>query len=309
LVTSGGERGIDSFTWLFDTFYEDLPKGGYDVEIPFYKMNGAGNDFIVIDNRDGILSGVDLGRFVSLVCRRRKSIGADGLMLLERSELAHFRMRYFNSDGSEGEMCGNGARCIAKFAYLVGAAPQDMKFETLSGLCEAEIRGEDVRVKFFDLSLKGVELKREHDFGFGKVEYHFALVGVPHTVIFKDDVNTMPYGELISNAKKVRYAFDVFPKGTNVNFAKVLSEGEIMVRTYERGVEDETWACGTGSIASALITSLLYGVKPPIAVRVKGGVLKVDFRIEEDAVKDVYLEGDARVVARGYIMPDALKED
>lgn len=279
------------------------------MEIPFYKMNGAGNDFIVIDNREGILSGFDIGRFVSLVCRRRKSIGADGLMLLERSSIADFKMRYFNSDGSEGEMCGNGARCIAKFAYLLGAAGEKMRFETLSGICEAEIVGEDVRVKFFDLSLKDVELKKLYDFGFGKVEFHFAKVGVPHAVLYRDDVESIPYEELISMAKRVRYAFDVFPRGTNVNFVKVLSDREILVRTYERGVEDETWACGTGSIASSVVSSLLFGMRPPIAVKVRGGLLKVDFMVEGDSIRDVYLEGDARVVAKGFITPDALKED
>lgn len=279
------------------------------MEIPFYKMNGAGNDFIVIDNRDDVLRGFDLSRFVSLVCRRRKSIGADGLMLLERSSVADFKMRYFNSDGSEGEMCGNGARCIAKFAYLLGVAGERMRFETLSGVCEAEVVGEDIKVKFFDLSLKDVELKRFHDFGFGKVEFHFAKVGVPHAVLYRDDVDSIPYEELISMAKKVRYAFEVFPRGTNVNFVKALSDSQILVRTYERGVEDETWACGTGSIASSVISSLLFGMRPPIVVKVKGGLLKVDFRIEGDFIRDVYLEGDARVVAKGYITPDALKED
>ncbi|MCS7234048.1 MAG: diaminopimelate epimerase [Synergistetes bacterium] len=279
------------------------------MEIPFYKMNGAGNDFIVIDNRDGVMNGVNVTEFVALVCRRRKSIGADGLMLLERSNIADFKMRYFNSDGSEGEMCGNGARCIAKFAYLLGVSGRDMRFETLSGVCEAKIVGDDVRVKLFDLSLKDVWLGKSHDFGFGKIEFHFAQVGVPHAVIYKGEVDSMSYEELISMARKIRYAFDIFHKGTNVNFVKVLSSNGITVRTYERGVEDETWACGTGSVASSLVSSLLFGMSPPISVKVKGGLLKVDFRLEGDLVRDVCLEGDARVVAKGYIMPDALRED
>ncbi|MFN4190757.1 MAG: diaminopimelate epimerase, partial [Pseudothermotoga sp.] len=131
------------------------------MKIPFYKMNGAGNDFIVIDNRDGILDSFDIKNFVKSVCRRRKSIGADGLMTLENSTKADFRMRYFNSDGSEGEMCGNGARCIAKFAYLTGAAKERMKFETMSGMHEALILGDDVRVMFPELDSNTFKLNQK----------------------------------------------------------------------------------------------------------------------------------------------------
>ncbi|HEY8541451.1 MAG TPA: diaminopimelate epimerase, partial [Pseudothermotoga sp.] len=123
------------------------------MKIEFVKMNGAGNDFIVIDNRKGVLKNLEISTFVRLVCRRRKSIGADGLMILEDSDKVDFKMRYFNSDGSEGEMCGNGARCIAKFAYLLGVAKEKMKFETISGIHEALIVGENVRVIFPDLSV------------------------------------------------------------------------------------------------------------------------------------------------------------
>lgn len=281
------------------------------MDIPFYKMNGAGNDFIVIDNREGVVEklGIPLERFVRLVCRRRKAIGADGVMLLERSSLASFKMRYFNSDGSEGEMCGNGARCIAKFAYIIGVSGEDVRFETLAGICEAKVLGENVKVRFFDLDLKDFRLAQVHDFGLGPMEYHFSMVGVPHVVLYRNDVEALSRDELISIARKVRYSFDVFPKGTNVNFVRVLNDREMVIRTYERGVEDETLACGTGSIASSVISSLLFDMRPPITVRAKGGILKVDFNLEGDSVRNVYLEGDARVVARGYIMPDALIED
>lgn len=278
------------------------------MKISFYKMNGAGNDFIVIDNRGNILDSFNIKDFVKLVCRRRKSIGADGLMTLENSTKADFRMRYFNSDGSEGEMCGNGARCIAKFAYLAGAAKERMKFETMSGIHEALILGDDVRVMFPELDSNTFKLNQEHDFGFGRIEYHFATVGVPHAVIYRNDVELMNDDLLRNFGRKVRYALDVFPKGTNVNFVKVLDEEEIIVRTYERGVEEETLACGTGSIASAVISFLLKGVNQPVKVKARGGILEVGFNAFGNTIKNVYLQGDARVVAHGYILEDALKE-
>ncbi|MFN3282703.1 MAG: diaminopimelate epimerase [Pseudothermotoga sp.] len=278
------------------------------MKIPFYKMNGAGNDFIVIDNRGNILENFNVNNFVKLVCRRRKSIGADGLMTLENSTKADFRMRYFNSDGSEGEMCGNGARCIAKFAYLAGAAKERMKFETMSGMHEALILGDDVRVMFPDLDSNTFKFNQKHDFGFGRIEYHFATVGVPHAVIYRNDVELMNDDLLKDFGRKIRYALDVFPKGTNVNFVKVSGEKEIVVRTYERGVEEETLACGTGSIASAVISSLLKGVNQPVKVKVRGGILEVGFNAFGNTIKNVYLQGDARVVAHGYILEDALKE-
>lgn len=278
------------------------------MKISFFKMNGAGNDFIVIDNREGALQSFDMNNFVRLVCRRRKSIGADGLMTLENSNKVDFRMRYFNSDGSEGEMCGNGARCIAKFAYLLGVARETMKFETMSGIHEALIVGEDVRVVFPDLNANTFKLNQKYDFGFGEIEYHFAVVGVPHAVIYRDDVEFMNDDLIKDLGRKIRYSLDVFPKGTNVNFVKVSDKNKIVVRTYERGVEDETLACGTGSIASSVISSLLKNVSPPVRVKVKGGMLEVGFSLSNDVVKNIYLQGDARVVAQGYILEDALKE-
>lgn len=278
------------------------------MKIPFYKMNGAGNDFIVIDNRDGVLDNFDIKDFVRLVCRRRKSVGADGLMTLEKSTKADFRMRYFNSDGSEGEMCGNGARCIAKFAYLSGAAKEQMRFETVAGIHEALIVRDDVRVVFPDLDLNSFKLNQKHDFGFGETEYHFATVGVPHAVIYRKDVESMSDEFLKDFGRKVRYSLNLFPKGTNVNFVKISDTNRIVVRTYERGVEDETLACGTGSIASSVISYLLKGVDQPIKVKVKGGILEVGFDLSGDSVKNVYLQGDARIVAQGYILQDALKE-
>lgn len=278
------------------------------MKIKFFKMNGAGNDFIVIDNRENVLANFDINHFAQMVCRRGKSIGADGLMLIESSNIADFKMRYFNSDGSEGEMCGNGARCIAKFAHMIGVASERMKFETISGVHEATILGEGVRVMFPNLSLDSFKLFQKHDFGFGTVEYHFAIVGVPHTVIFRKNIESLDQQTLLDLGRKVRYALDVFPKGTNVNFIKVVDGSSIAIRTYERGVENETLACGTGSVASSIVSFLLNLVEPPVRVNARGGELKVGFELRGDEFTNVYLQGDARIVAEGYILPDAWKE-
>ncbi|WP_448522805.1 diaminopimelate epimerase [Pseudothermotoga sp.] len=278
------------------------------MRIRFVKMNGAGNDFIVIDNRENVLKDFDINHFVRMVCRRGKALGADGLMLLEHSDLADFKMRYFNSDGSEGEMCGNGARCIARFANLIGVAGQKMRFETIAGIHEATIVGEEVQIMFPDLKVNNFKLFQKHDFGFGPIEYHFGTVGVPHVVIFHQNVESMENELLLNWGRKIRYALDVFPRGTNVNFVEVVGPSRIIIRTYERGVENETLACGTGSIASSIVSFLIHAVEPPVSVKARGGELKVGFERRDNEFKKVYLQGDARVVAEGYILPDALKE-
>lgn len=288
--------------------FSSSPKGCGQLKIKFFKMNGAGNDFIVIDNRENILADFDINHFVKMVCRRGKSIGADGLMLLENSNTVDFKMRYFNSDGSEGEMCGNGARCIARFANMIGVAGKAMKFETISGVHEALLVDDEVRIMFPDLSLDNFKLFQKHDFGFGPIEYHFATVGVPHTMIFREDVESMDYGTLLEWGRKIRYTLNVFPKGTNVNFIKIVDGSNITVRTYERGVENETLACGTGSVASSIVCFLIGRVEPPVQVKVRGGRLKVGFELIDERFVNVYLQGDARTVAEGYILPDAWKE-
>mgnify|MGYP001163407772 FL=1 len=275
-------------------------------KVPFMKMNGCGNDFVVIDNREGIMQHFDLYKFIRRVCARRTSIGADGLMLLEKSNKVDFKMRYFNADGSEGEMCGNGARCISKFAYLIGAAQKQMQFETMAGIYESQINGENVKVKFPPVLMKNIQLNRRHDFGQVN-DFHFAIVGVPHVVIYCDDVDNMEYKELYNLGKKIRNSLDVFPEGTNVNFVQYVDESNMKIRTYERGVEDETFACGTGSTASAVISGLLGKVKSPVNMHTRAGILKIYFNLGKDLIDDIYLEGDARVVAEGYILPDAWK--
>lgn len=276
-------------------------------KIPFMKMNGCGNDFIVVDNRDGVMQAFNLSEFIRHVCARRVSVGADGFMMIEKSDKADFKMRYFNADGSEGEMCGNGARCISRFAYLIGEAKTEMKFETIAGIYESIIIGEDVKLKFPGVKMSDIALNQKHDFREDTREFHYALVGVPHTVIYRDDVDTMDYNDLYALGRKIRFTLEVFPNGTNVNFIKVMDEHNIIIRTYERGVEDETFACGTGSTASAIVSGLLGKVKPPVNMHTRAGVLNIYYELEKDFVDKVYLEGNAKVVAEGYLLPDAWK--
>ena len=274
------------------------------TRISFMKLSGAGNDFVIIDNRKKIVQkSIDsaLSNFVMKVCARRISVGADGLLLVENSEKADFKMRYFNSDGGEAETCGNGARCISKFAYLNGIVGKRMNFETIAGVYESEIIGDSVKVRMSGLT--DVKL----DFGLalksGEHTVSFANTGVPHVVFFVDDIeNTDVFGI----GRETRYHKDFQPAGTNANFIQVEDSHLIKIRTYERGVEDETLACGTGAIAAAVVASLKNKVCPPVKVHTKSGsILTIYFDFNDEAVKCVYLEGDARVIFSGKLNEDA----
>lgn len=281
--------------------------------IPFMKLSGAGNDFVIIDNRDEIVQkNIDstLSDFVMKVCARRMSVGADGLLLVENSENADFKMRYFNSDGGEAETCGNGARCISKFAYLNGIGSRSrrdfgkkMTFETIAGIYDSEIIGDDVKVRMSDptdIRLDfGLELKS------GEITASFANTGVPHVVFFVDDIKD---ADIIEIGRETRYHKDFQPAGTNANFVKVKDRHSIRIRTYERGVEDETLACGTGSIASAIIAGLKGKVDSPVKMFTRSGsVLTIHFELHDEVVKDAYIEGDARVIYSGELNEDAWK--
>ncbi|QQE74789.1 diaminopimelate epimerase [Brevibacillus composti] len=281
--------------------------------IPFAKMNGCGNDFIVVDNRDHLMDGFDLSAFVKNVCARGTSVGADGFMMLEPSEIADFTMRYFNADGSEGEMCGNGARCLSRFAHLVGAAGETMSFETLAGIYHAEILSgsQTVRVKFPDVSLSELQFHQPYAADGPAAQYHYGFVGVPHTVWFVDRVAQLADEQLIRWGKQIRYDKSLFPQGTNVNFVEVLDPHTLQIRTYERGVEAETYACGSGSTAAAIIAGILGIVEAsaPVTLLTRRGTLRISYQIAADAARDVYLEGDAKLVARGELLPDAWLPD
>lgn len=267
------------------------------MELEFWKMSGAGNDFIVIDNRDLRLPEEGRQKLFSHWCRRGISVGADGVLLVEPSTQADFRMRYYNADGREAETCGNGSRCIARFAYFRGIAGPQMRFETLAGIYEAQVRGDLVGVRMSDARELRLSIPVEGDLYSGEV--HFINTGVPHVILFVDDLNTVPVAEV---GRWLRYHELFAPAGTNVNFITVDGPHSLSIRTYERGVEAETLACGTGSVASAIVATKVGKVSPPVAVQTRSGeVLNIDFQLTEKGATNVFLEGPARVVFRGYI--------
>jgi diaminopimelate epimerase len=269
--------------------------------IPFYKMNGCGNDFILIDNRSGRISPepVDLVRGV---CRRKLSVGADGMILIEDSERYDFQWQFYNSDGSRAEMCGNGARCAARFAHSLGIAGSRMTFQTDAGPIEAEMCGDQVKIKL----TPPVDCELDYDITLdsGPLKISSINTGVPHAVVELNDVAT---ADIVPMGRIIRHHDRFAPAGTNVNFVWPLAPGGLQVRTYERGVEDETLACGTGCVASALVTAARRDWPSPIPVSTRsGGVLTIHFEREGDRFREVCLEGDARIVYTGEIHPDAL---
>jgi diaminopimelate epimerase len=272
-------------------------------QIPFYKMSGAGNDFIIIDNRDKIVEEADLNRFIVRVCRRKMSAGADGLILIEPSEKCDFRWRFFNSDGSNAELCGNGARCAARFAYLNGIAGTTLSFETEAGVIRAQIRDEQVKVKMPDPS--DLKLNYAIDLVDGPLTVSSINTGVPHVVVIRaqiDDVDVVRLG------REIRRHQQFAPAGTNANFVCQRKNNEIAIRTYERGVEDETMACGTGAIASAIISACQFKIKSPLAVKTRSGAyLKIYFSETDGQFAEIYMEGDARIIYTGNLQQDAWK--
>jgi diaminopimelate epimerase len=267
----------------------------------FYKMNGAGNDFIVIDNRD-LSSSLDKDTIEAL-CDRHRGIGADGLLAVEPAQHgADFRFRYYNADGGEAEMCGNGARCFGRFTAHLGEKIADrVTFETIAGTLAAEIVGENVRIAMSDpkdLAIEtGVTLPGLNS------PIHFVNTGVPHAVTFVPGGDSFENLDVYSLGKQIREHTHFAPAGTNANFATVLSPGHIEIRTYERGVEDETLACGTGMVACALLHHLLTGAPSPIKVDVAGGdTLEIGFAKSPDGTfSKVTLTGPADFVFEGDI--------
>ncbi len=267
------------------------------MNLSFTKMNGAGNDFVMLDNRDRSLNLT--GEQIAFLCDRHRGVGADGVLAVEPAEEgADFRMRYYNADGGEAEMCGNGARCFGRFASQLLPSPHpEVRFETQAGPITARFVGDNVRIQMSDphsyrpptpLSLNDRQ-----------VEVHFLNTGVPHAVIFVDD---LPSVNVLADGAALRHHSAFAPKGTNANFAQALSEKEIAIRTYERGVEGETLACGTGVCAVAILYHLKTGASSPISVRVLGGeTLEVSFEKEGEQFRDVTLTGPADFVFEGSI--------
>ena len=262
----------------------------------FTKMNGAGNDFVMIDNRAGDLR--LSSEQISRLCDRNRGIGADGVLVVERpTNGADFRMRYYNADGGEAEMCGNGARCFARYANRLTGPIDNLSFETPAGVIGAEIRGELVRLQMSqpkDLQL-GINIPLTGQ----KVSAHFVNSGVPHVVVPVEDLENLNVRGI---GLTVRH-HDLFaPKGANVNFLKRTSDRQISIRTFERGVENETLACGTGVVASALIFAMTNELGGPIGVLVRGGnELEVGFDRTGSNFNKVTLMGPADFVFEGSI--------
>jgi diaminopimelate epimerase len=264
--------------------------------LSFTKMNGAGNDFVLLDNRPGHLR-LNSDE-IAFLCDRHRGIGGDGVLLLEKAaDGADFRMRYYNSDGGEAEMCGNGARCFARFASKVAGPFSELSFETPAGVISAKLDDEQVTVNLS--SPHGLALNRKLQVQGKERTVHMLNTGVPHVVIIVDDLEAAPVHEL---GKIIRYHAEFRPKGTNVNFVKEIAPGKIGIRTYERGVEAETLACGTGVTASALIYSRLESIGSPIRVRVLGGDwLEVAFVSTGQEFREVALKGPADFAFEGTI--------
>jgi len=268
------------------------------MQLQFWKMNGAGNDFILFDNRTGEVK-LDPAR-IQRLCDRHRGVGADGIIGLRccTSGRADWAWEFYNRDGSCGEMCGNGARCFARYVQRVtGWERPSLSFETLAGVVRAHLEDSQVTVDLTpptDLRL-GLRLALST----GPAEVHAINTGVPHAVLFVSNADQAAVGTL---GPELRWHPQFAPRGTNVNFVQVLVPGQIRVRTFERGVEGETLACGTGVTASALVTAVLQGWGSPIRVQVRSGdLLEVRFRRRDSEFSDVQLSGPAEFVFEGRI--------
>ena len=234
--------------------------------IAFWKMNGSGNDFIIIDNRDQRIAEGDMPLLVKRCCRRRESVGADGVIFVQESEEHDFAWRFYNADGGEAEMCGNGGRCVSRFAYLKGIAGPEMTFDTLAGPITAVVNGRMAKV----LMPKPRNLSLDIDLGDRPewVTTDFVNTGVPHVVVQVRDLSGHP---VVEQGRTIRYHDRFAPEGTNANFIKIAGPDSLEIRTYERGVEDETLACGTGSIAAAVVACARNLASSPTEVKTRSG--------------------------------------
>ncbi len=257
------------------------------MKIPFYKYHGTGNDFIIIDNRKRIFP-KENQKWIEEICTRKFGIGADGLMLVENSNISDFKMIYYNSDGKRGSMCGNGGRCIVAFAHYLEIFKDQTSFEAIGEMYEAKIENGLVSLKMNDVN---------------KIisnPYHYFLdTGSPHHVTFEKNVDEI---DIYQQGKKIRYGSPYFERGTNVNFVEQIDNSTFKVRTYERGVENETLSCGTGVTAVAIASHLSNRSKSnQIKLQTLGGDLQVSFTVENNMYKNIILKGPATFVFKGEI--------
>jgi diaminopimelate epimerase len=269
------------------------------------KMSGSGNDFILVDNRGREISDERMISLTRALCRRRVSVGADGMIFLEPSVHHDFKWRFFNADGSEAEMCGNGGRCTARFAFLRGMAGSEMTFETLAGPISARVEGSTVKLELTRPS--DLRLEQSLNLDGNLWPFDFLNTGVPHALIWVEDIEK---ADLIGIGPRIRYHDHFKPAGTNVNFVQIKDTGLLLVRTYERGVEGETLACGTGSVAAAAVAFFKNKVQSPVKVETRGGEV-LNVYVEGwpgQEIRKVHLEGEVRLIFEGEVFEEALRE-
>jgi diaminopimelate epimerase len=252
----------------------------------FYKYQGTGNDFVVVDDRSGSFPVSQ--PYIAHLCHRRFGVGADGLMLLQNAEGYDFRMVYFNADGTEGSMCGNGGRCLVRFAHDLGIIGNETTFIAVDGEHQAKVSPEVISLKMIDVN----EVEKNEI-------YDFMNTGSPHYVEYVEDLKNM---DVYQKGKNIRYSEPFVSRGgTNVNFVEVVGDNQLEVRTYERGVEDETYACGTGVTACALSANLRYGFEDFVDIKVLGGQLRIEFDRTATGYENIFLIGPAVRVFEGMI--------
>lgn len=276
------------------------------MKVPFVKMHGAGNDFIVIDEFSGLLVPErDKPAFVAKYCRRHYGVGADGVIFVQKSQSADARFVFYNPDGSRAEMCGNGIRCFAKYVYDRGLVKkQNMSVDTTTGVKNVEVFLTDGRVSSarVDMGVPGIEFSAKDVEVSGLINRITSIsMGNPHAVVFVDDVDEV---DVVAVGRRLRNYNELFPRGTNVHFVQKTKDNDFRIRTYERGVEDETLACGTGICASAVaavLNDLADGSKP-LVFHARGGKLVIDLKNDFANTKRVYMTGPAEEVFSGEVI-------
>jgi len=276
--------------------------------LKFWKMNGAGNDFIVINNIEEQIPVEKFNEIAKTLCERHLSVGADGMMVVETSQIGDYRMLFYNSDGSMGEMCGNGARCICRYGYENGLAGDVQRVETTAGVVTGErIDNRCYKVRLNDPSVIKLEYPVEVDGETYECSYvELGNPGIPHAVVPIKDLKNYPEAKLFELGRKLRY-HEAFPKGANINFYEIVGEDQVFERTYERGVEDFTYACGTGT--GSMVTVLtLKGLVSGSGVKVgmTGGELVITVECDGDKVENLFLTGPTNIVAKGEVTDEDL---
>jgi len=268
------------------------------AQITFTKMVASGNDFIIIETRSQRPETRNLKSLARRICDRKYGVGADGLLILEKSRKADLKLRIFNPDGSEPQMCGNGVRCVALWQSAKRKAQSArLKIETKAGIIESKVNKDNVKIKLTEP--KDIKLDFPIEINNRPLKVNFINTGVPHTIIFVEGLDKIDVANI---GRQIRFHKRFLPEGTNVDFVQIIDDNNIKIRTYERGVEQETLACGTGAVAAALLYAICYMLyaNSRINVYTKGGeILTVEFKRIDNKFEDVWLEGKVRIVYRG----------